>query len=330
MLGLGLFGCGRIGRVHAATIARSSKARLVAVYDAIDTVAREVAESYGADVRLADEMMASADIDAILICSPTPTHFDLITAAAAAGKPVFCEKPVDMSADRIRAAAKLVSENNVPFLTAFNRRFDPSFALLESQLRQGAVGEIELVSITSRDPSPPPIGYIQSSGGIFRDMMIHDFDLARFLMDEDPVRVFASGSALVDPKIGEAGDVDTAVVVLTTASGKLCQISNSRRATYGYDQRIEVHGSAGMLQAQNIPEHSVLHANASGFRAAPSKHFFLERYETAYAAELDYFVDAVVSGTPMRPSIHDGLRAQMLADAATASLQSGAPVEIAP
>ncbi len=213
-------------------------------------------------------------------------------------------------------------------MTAFNRRFDPSFAHLQKQIADQVIGNVEIVTILSRDPSPPPINYIKSSGGIFRDMMIHDFDMARFLLGEDPVSVYAVGSALVDPAIGAAGDVDTAAVTLTTASGKICQISNSRRATYGYDQRIEVHGSDGMLRAANVHENTVDIATADGFRAAPAQHFFLERYKAAYRIEMQTFIAHLQDKTVPIPTIDDGLRAQVMADAAARSLETGLPVTL--
>ena len=326
MLKIGILGCGRIGQVHARSIRNLDDARLIAVADAVAPAAEALAAKTGAQVRTSDEIIASDDIDAVVIGTPTDTHFDLIQGAAAAGKAIFCEKPVDMSADRIRDCAKAVAAAGFPFLTGFNRRFDPGFADIEARIREGEIGDVEIVTILSRDPSPPPLSYIRSSGGLFRDMMIHDFDMARFLLAEEPVQVFAVGSALVDPEIGKAGDVDTAAVTLTTASGRICQISNSRRATYGYDQRIEVHGARGLLRAENHLENSVEVATGAGFRRAPVQNFFLERYEAAYLAEMRHFVEAVLSGKSPKPGIEDGLRAQMLADAAAMSLETGLPV----
>ncbi|MBW4709088.1 inositol 2-dehydrogenase [Roseobacter sp. YSTF-M11] len=328
MLNIGLLGCGRIGAVHAASIRRQAQARVAAVADAVPAAAEALAESAGATVMDSDALINSPDVDAVVIGTPTDTHFDLIHGAAAAGKAIFCEKPIDMSADRIRDCSRAVQAARVPFMTAFNRRFDPSFANLQARLAAGEIGQTEIVTILSRDPSPPPLQYIKSSGGIFRDMMIHDLDMARFLLGEEPIQVFAVGSALVDADIGAAGDVDTAAVTLTTASGKICQISNSRRATYGYDQRIEVHGSGGMLRAANVHENTVEAATGSGFQTAPAKHFFLERYERAYAREMAHFIDAVSHGTQPSPGIEDGLRAQVLADAATLSWQEGVPVQV--
>jgi len=328
MLRIGLLGCGRIGQVHARSVKGIATAQIVAVADAFEAAAAALAATTGAEVRSAEALIASDDIDAVVIGTPTNTHYDLIHAAAKAGKAIFCEKPVDMSADRIRDCIKVVAENGVAFLTAFNRRFDPNFANIQARIASDEIGAVEIVTILSRDPSPPPVSYIKSSGGLFRDMMIHDFDMARFLLGEEPVQVFAVGSALVDPAIGEAGDVDTAAVTLTTASGKICQISNSRRATYGYDQRVEVHGAKGMLRAENTLENGVEVATGAGFRKAPAQNFFLERYEAAYRTEMLHFIDAVNGGVAPSPSVHDGLRAQMLADAAAKSLETGLPVKL--
>ena len=330
MLKIGLLGCGRIGQVHARSIKAIDEATVTAVSDAVPEAARALAEASGGEVRTSEAILAADDIDAVVIGTPTDTHFDLIHGAAKAGKAIFCEKPIDMSVDNIRACIDAVEAAGVPFMTGFNRRFDPNFAFLRSRIAAGDIGALELASITSRDPAPPPISYIARSGGLFRDMMIHDFDMARFLMGTGFVRLHAVGSALVDPAIGEAGDVDTAAVILTTADGRICQISNSRRAAYGYDQRIEVHGEKGMLRAENQLESTVELATDSGFRRSPAQHFFLERYEAAYLAEMRAFVDAVRTGTAPDPGIRDGLAAQILADAATLSRETGRPVEIDP
>lgn len=328
MLRIGLLGCGRIGQVHARTIRALDTATVIAVSDAFPDAANALAHSLGADVRSTEDILNASDIDAVVIGTPTSTHFEQIRAAARASKAIFCEKPVDMSVDNIRALMEDIQRAQVPFFTAFNRRFDPNFAALHTRLRAGEIGAVELIQITSRDPSPPPIKYIETSGGLFRDMMIHDFDMARFLMGEEFTQLSAVGSCLVDPAIGAAGDVDTAAVTLTTASGRICQISNSRRATYGYDQRIEVHGEKGMLRAENIHETSVEVATAEGFLRAPTLNFFLERYEAAYAAEMQAFIDFTTRGQTPDPSIEDGLRAQILADAAAQSLQTGLPVTL--
>lgn len=328
MLKIGLLGCGRIGQVHARSIGQIDVARVTVVADAFADTARALAEKTGAQVMDSQALIESPEVDAVVIGTPTDTHYDLIHAAADAGKAIFCEKPVDMSADRIRDCIKVVEASGVAFMTAFNRRFDPNFANVQARIAGGDIGPVEIVTIQSRDPSPPPISYIQSSGGLFRDMMIHDLDMARFLLAEEPISVFAVGSSLVDPDIGRAGDVDTAAVTLTTASGKICQISNSRRATYGYDQRIEVHGASGMIRAENVLENTVEIASEAGFRKAPAQHFFLERYQSAYRAEMQHFVRGVVDDTPLSPGILDGLQAQLLADAATRSWTEGKPIAV--
>lgn len=328
MVNIGILGCGRIGQVHARSIGHIDKARLSAVSDAFPAAAEALAARSGAQVMSTQAIIEDSGIDAVVIGTPTDTHYDIIHAAAHAGKAIFCEKPVDMSADRIRDCIKVVEATGVPFMSAFNRRFDPNFANIQSRIAAGEIGEVEIVTILSRDPNPPPVSYIESSGGLFRDMMIHDLDMARFLLGEEPVDIYAVGSALVDPEIGASGDVDTAAVTLKTTSGKICQISNSRRATYGYDQRIEVHGSKGMLRAENMLESTVQLATETGFQNAPAMHFFLERYERAYLAEMTYFVEQLTKGAPMSPGIVDGLLAQVLADSATLSSQNGQPVAL--
>lgn len=329
MVSIGLLGCGRIGQVHAASIAGIPGSRLTAVADALPQAAQALADTSGATARAADDIIHSTDIDAVIVATPTTLHYDQIHALAKAGKAIFCEKPIDLSSDRAVECRDVVAATGVPFMTAFNRRFDPQFAQLQAQLAAGVIGDTEMVVITSRDPSPPPVSYIEQSGGLFRDMMIHDLDMARFLLGEDPVDIFATGSCLVDPDIGAAGDIDTAMVTLKTASGKLCQINNSRRATYGYDQRIEVHGSKGMLQAANQLENLVTQAGSAGFTAAPNKHFFLERYEAAYLAEMTHFVTALNKGYAPNPGIQDGVAAQKLADAAALSYETNTPQQVA-
>ncbi|PJI91873.1 myo-inositol 2-dehydrogenase [Yoonia maricola] len=323
MINIGILGCGRIGQVHGATLRGMTNARAAAVADAMPEAAAALATATGAKVMDADALINDPGIDAIIIGTPTTTHYDLIHAAAAAGKAIFCEKPIDLSVARIKDCLAVVADAGVPFMTAFNRRFDPNFAHLQRQIADQAIGNVELVTILSRDPAPPPIGYVKTSGGIFRDMMIHDLDMARFLLGEEPVELSAAASCLVDPDIGQAGDFDTAVVTLKTASGKICQISNSRRATYGYDQRIEVHGSAGMLRADNMLAHTVELSNADGMSKAATQPFFLERYAAAYRAEMEHFVAALESGAAVTPTGEDGLKAQVLADAADAAARDG-------
>jgi myo-inositol 2-dehydrogenase/D-chiro-inositol 1-dehydrogenase len=327
MIRIAVLGAGRIGRIHGRNAAAHPAAQLTAVADPMADAAAALASQTGASVAPIDEIVERSDVDAILICTPTTTHADLIERGARAGKAVFCEKPVDLSSDRIVRCLEVVEKSGTPLMIGFNRRFDPHFASLHQRLAEGAVGEVEIVTILSRDPSPPPATYVATSGGLFRDMMIHDLDMARFLLlGDEPVEVHAVGSSLVDPEIGRAGDVDTAAVMLKTARGRIVQISNSRRATYGYDQRIEVHGSKGMIRAGNVHRSTVEVATADGFAADPVQDFFLERYADAYRAELTAFLDAVAAGRQPAPTGHDGLMAQRLADAATESAQTGKPV----
>ncbi|WP_421762007.1 inositol 2-dehydrogenase [Devosia sp.] len=327
MVKFGILGAGRIGKVHAATIAASARASVAYVADAIPDAANALAASVGAKVSTIDAILAS-DVDAILIATPTDTHADLIEQAARAGKAILCEKPVSLSVERIEACLPVVEKAGVPLMIGFNRRFDPNFASLQKRLRDGEIGDVELVTIISRDPAPPPVSYIERSGGLFRDMMIHDFDMARFLVGEEFVTVHALGGALVDKAIGTAGDVDTASVQMQTASGKIVVITNSRRATYGYDQRLELHGSKGMLRAGNVHMTTVESATASGFNADVIQNFFIDRYVAAYAAEVNTFIDAMASGKTPTPSGHDGLQAQRLAEAATKSRQTGEVVRV--
>jgi len=324
----GIIGGGRIGRIHASNVAARLDSEVAFVADADPAAAAALAKSTGGKVADVDAILADKSVDAVAICSPTDTHADLIERAARARKAVFCEKPIHLDVDRVRACLDVVKQTGATLMVGFNRRFDPNFAALKKRVAEGAIGALEIVSITSRDPGPPPLSYIARSGGLFRDMMIHDFDLARFVLGEEPVSVSAMGSALVDKAIGEAGDIDTAVVIMETASGKVVQISNSRRATYGYDQRLEAHGVEGMVFASNVRETTVEFAGAHGFTSDKALNFFLERYEGAYRNELDAFVSAVKGGTKPRPDGEDGLKALLLADAAYRSWKTGQRVRV--
>lgn len=330
MIRFGILGAGRIGKVHARTIAANPKSKIAFIADAVPAAAEALANEYGAKVASVDDIMKSKDVDAVLIGSPTGFHAEQIQAASNAGKAIMCEKPVSLDVNTIHETLKIVAKNKSTLMIGFNRRFDPNFAELEKRIRRGDVGDVEIVTVISRDPAPPPPAYVKGSGGLFRDMMIHDFDMARFLMGEEFVVVNALGSSLVDKGIGEAGDVDTAAVQMQTASGRIAVITNSRRATYGYDQRMEVHGSKGMLSARNVHNTTVEIHNADGVKADPVQNFFVERYMAAYANELNTFIAAVDSGNrDPRPNGIDGLQAQKLADAATESWKSGKPVKVA-
>jgi len=320
------FGAGRIGRMHAANLARHPGYRLRYVVDVHAPSAQEVASACGAEAVTTEAALADPAVDAVLIASSTDTHADLIESSARAGKAILCEKPIDLAMARVDACLAVANEAGVPLMVGFNRRFDRHFGALKQAVEQGRVGAVELVSITSRDPGPPPAEYVKVSGGLYRDMMIHDFDLARWLLGEEPNEVMAAGSCLVDKDIGALGDVDTALVILKTPSGKLCQISCSRRATYGYDQRLEVLGSKGMVRAENVRLSSIEIADDGGVHSEKPPYFFIERYADAYRAELDHFADCVEKGLSPSPSGEDGRRALALADAATESRKVGRAV----
>ena len=325
----GLLGAGRIGKVHGRAITGDARARLVAVADAMAPAAQAVAGQYGCDVRTIEAIEAADDIDAVVICTPTDTHADLIERFARAGKAIFCEKPVDLSLTRVRDCLKVVEATQAKLMVGFNRRFDPHFRAVRAAIDAGRIGAVEMVSITSRDPGAPPVSYIKTSGGIFRDMTIHDFDMARFLLGEEVESVMATAAVLVDPEIGAAGDHDSASVILRTGSGRQCVISNSRRATYGYDQRIEVHGSLGMVAAENQRPVSIEVASASGYNRPPLHDFFMTRYTEAYAAEIAAFIAAISDGAAISPTGQDGLAALALAEAALKSVAEGRAVRVA-
>lgn len=327
-LRFGLLGAGRIGKVHAKAITANSKAQLVAVADAFEKAATDLANQYGCAIRSVDAIVNADDIDAVVICTPTDTHADLIEQLSRAGKAIFCEKPIDLDVERVKACLKVVDAEGATLMVGFNRRFDPHFQAVRKVIDEGQIGDVEMVTIVSRDPDAPPVDYIKRSGGIFRDMTIHDFDMARYLLGEEIDTVTAQASVLVDPAIGEAGDYDSASVMLSTASGKHATISNSRRATYGYDQRIEVHGSKGAVAAENQRPVSVEVANATGYTRPPLHDFFMTRYTDAYAREISAFVDAVESKSPASPSGLDGLISLALADAALRSVKEGRAVKV--
>jgi myo-inositol 2-dehydrogenase/D-chiro-inositol 1-dehydrogenase len=323
-----ILGAGRIGQVHARAVAGTPGAKLTAIADPVAKAAEAVQAAYGCDIRSIDAILASTDVDAVVICTPTDTHADLIERFTAAGKAVFCEKPVDLSLARVKACLATVSANKGKVMVGFNRRFDPDFMAVKAAIDAGTIGDVEMVTMTSRDPGAPPADYITRSGGIFRDMTIHDFDMARWLLGEEVESVFASASVLTDKKIGELGDFDSANVILRTASGKQAIITNTRRATYGYDQRIEVLGSKAMVQAENHGTNRVVVADAAGFHAAPLLNFFMTRYIAAYANEIAAFVASVNGGTALPTTTHDGLMALALAEAALKSVAEGRAVKV--
>ena len=319
-----LIGAGRIGRIHARNAALNPRLRLAGIVDPVDAAAQALATEWNTAVTSLDQALADPAVAGVVIASSTATHLEYSLRAAAAGKAVFCEKPIDQDLARARSAARELSAARL--LLAFNRRFDPNFQALKARLDGGTVGSLETLQITSNDPSPPPPAYVAISGGLFKDMAIHDFDMARWLLGEEPVAVFASGSCLVDPEIGKLGDVDTARTLLRTASGKLCVISNSRRSGFGYDQRIEAYASAGMVRADNVTESTVQVWGESGAAADRFQNFFLDRYAEAYRREMEHFADILDGASPSVGYI-DGVAALALAEAAAESARTGKVVQ---
>ena len=323
MINIALFGAGRIGKVHASTIALNPNCQLVAVVDVHQPSAETLAAQYGASVRSAQDVFQDDSIQGILIASATDTHADLIEQGARSGKTIFCEKPIDLSVARVQQCLEVVKAHNTKLFIGFNRRFDKNFRALKTALSNGDIGQPELITITSRDPGPPPIPYIKVSGGLFKDMMIHDLDMACWLTGQTPTKISAHGSCRVDPDIQKNGDIDTAIVTLEFADGTLAVITNSRRASYGYDQRIEVHGATGMLQATNVLENTVIKSNNDGVIHQKPVFFFLERYRDAYKHELELFVEVLTGAREPEVSGADGERALVLAEAALRAFETG-------
>ncbi|PJG58010.1 inositol 2-dehydrogenase [Aeromonas cavernicola] len=328
MFNIALFGAGRIGQIHAANIAAHPETRLYSVVDPYQQGAQVLASRYGAELQSCAEAMADPNVDGVLIASATDTHADLIELAAKAGKAIFCEKPVHLDLARVRDCLTTVAACQVPLLVGFNRRYDPQFSRVKALLLAGKIGKPESLVITSRDPAPPPVNYINVSGGLFRDMTIHDFDMARFIMGEEPTSIYAQGSNIVDAAIGDAGDIDTAIVVMKFPSGAMATIINSRRSGYGYDQRLELHGSHGLLKVDNILAHQVHYYGNDTSQGPLPEHFFIQRYQAAYAAEWQHFVAVLRGECAPQSSGYDGERALYLADQALASLHSGTTIAL--
>jgi len=323
---IALIGAGRIGKIHAANIAADPRLRLAYVVDPTSAAA-DLAGRYGSQVVDFAAVLADPSVRGVVVASSTDTHLDYSLAAAKAGKAVFCEKPLDQDLERARTAAREFDALDARLLLAFNRRFDGNFAALKVRLASGEVGQLETLHIISHDPAPPPAEYVATSGGIYRDMVIHDFDMARWLLGEEVVEVFSTKSVLVDPAIGAAGDADTAKTILRTAKGRLCVISSSRRSGYGYDQRIEAFCSAGMIRAQNQHETTLEVWNEAGASSDRFQNFFIDRYAGAYAAEMAHFVDVLEGAKPLIDH-HDGVAALALAEAAQRSSDEGLPVRL--
>tara|TARA_B110000914_G_C15479674_1_gene454988 strand:+ start:583 stop:1563 length:981 start_codon:yes stop_codon:yes gene_type:complete len=322
-----LIGAGRIGTVHAMAIAGDETAILHSVVDFDQEVAERLAQKYNAITLRLDEAFNNKEIDAFIIASSTATHADLVEKCAKAGKPVFCEKPIDLSLERALSCAKAVEESGIVCMLGFNRRFDPHMASLKSKVDANAIGSIQSLVITSHDPEPPSMDYIAGSGGLFHDMMIHDFDMACWILSDTPSSIYVAANAANDD-IANQGDVDTASVIMNMKKGSIVTIINGRQATFGYDQRIEAFGETGMLQVKNTLEDNVVLSNSMGINQAKSKHFFLERYEKAYHNELVHFMQSFQSGSKPSVNISDGVLALKIAEAAKKSLQSGNPVNL--
>ena len=321
-----ILGMGRIGKVHADTIQANSNAELAAIHDPINNEINRLQKRYSCQQMSLEDSTGNDQIKGILICTPTDTHVDLIKRFLYTKKAVFCEKPLDLNLRKVKKLVQLVSESKSQVMLGFNRRFDPHFAKLKAHLTKKEIGVIEQITITSRDPNPPTIEYIKQSGGIFKDMAIHDLDMAVFLADEKIHSITALGSNFVSKKIEQAGDYDTATILMRTISGKQISIINSRRATYGYDQRVEVHGSKGSLKVNNPTLSEIELAKEAGTTKDRLHHFFMTRYIDAYKNQIDYFVDCIKKRSMPKPDSYDGYYALYLAENALKSAKTGRTV----
>lgn len=332
MVKIGIIGAGRIGQVHTKSILTGvPEARIKAIADPFMTEkTREWAQSMGIDNVYLDykQILNDPEIDAVLICSSTDTHYAVSMEAIAANKHIFCEKPIDHDVNNIKAVIEALKGKGLKYQVGFNRRFDHNFRSLRNAVVDGAVGDIHIIRVTSRDPAPPPIEYVKVSGGLFMDMMIHDFDMVRYLSGSEAEEIFAKGAVLVDPEIGKAGDVDTAVVTIKLKNGALAVIENSRKAVYGYDQRAEVFGSKGAAANGNDAASTAVISNESGVHAEKPLHFFLERYMAAYQAEIKSFVNAIMNDSPTEVNVGDGLQPVLMAMAALKSMKEGRPIQL--
>ncbi|MBI9065022.1 MAG: inositol 2-dehydrogenase [Marinilabiliaceae bacterium] len=329
-LKIAVAGLGRIGKIHLKNLSRNfPEIEVVAVMDVFDE-SKAIADEFNVPefTKSFDDLLAVPGVDAVVICSPTDTHADYVVKAAQAGKQIFCEKPLDLSLQRVKEVMSIIGETGVKLMLGFNRRFDPEFRKIRQLVQNDAIGEIQIVKITSRDPGPPPVEYVKVSGGMFLDMTIHDFDMARYISGKQVKEVFAKGAVMVDPEIGKAGDIDTAVITLTFEDNSMAVIDNCRKAVYGYDQRLEVFGSKGMVQAENnFPNNHKLYTE-SGISGDLPLHFFLERYDASYNQEMREFVDALVSGVEMPVDGNDGLQSIAIGLAAKKSVAENRAVKL--
>ncbi|MBX3256469.1 MAG: inositol 2-dehydrogenase [Chitinophagaceae bacterium] len=325
----GIIGLGRIGQIHLANLLyHTPHAEVVIASDVSESVHAFAKKAGVATTTSAEEVINHPDVEAVIICAPTPQHVPYTIAAAQAKKHVFCEKPLDVTIPAILSAQKAVKDNGVKLMLGFNRRFDPNFSRVRTLVINGSIGDPHIVKVTSRDPAPPPLEYVKVSGGLFLDMTIHDFDMARYITGSEVTEVYVKGDALIDSRIKQYNDIDTAVIVLTFANGAIGVIDNSRKAVYGYDQRLEVFGSKGMAKAENNTPDNVIQFDDKGGQSALPLHFFLERYEKAYQSCIQTFVDCVLDDKPSPVDAHDGLMATAVGLAAGISLKEGRPVKI--
>ncbi len=330
-INIAVLGCGRIGQMHAKNIALHEMTSLACVYDINEDFANKVASDLGVSaVKNDNEIFSNAEIDAILVASPTDTHIEFIEKSVSAKKPVLCEKPIDLDINKVNQSAERLKGNNVPIQLGFNRRFDPGHQEAKRSLLNGEIGNLHQCIITSRDPGMPSWEYLKVAGGQFRDMTIHDFDLTRFMLGEEPVRVFAIANSLIEPKLkSDLGDSDTLMIIMETASGKQCHINNSRSATYGYDQRVELFGSKGMTISDNRKPHEVKKFNETFVeRQEPYLNFFIERYQEAYMNEITAFAEVCLNNSKPSVDFEDGRKALLLAETAYKSIKSGKMEEV--
>jgi myo-inositol 2-dehydrogenase/D-chiro-inositol 1-dehydrogenase len=315
---IAIIGAGRIGRIHSVNAISEPRLAVKYIVDPVAKAANELAAATGASVASLDEILADPAVAGVVVASSTDTHLQFSAAAIEAGKAVFCEKPIDLDLKTAKSAASTLDSGGARLFLGFNRRFDHNFLQLRERIQSGEMGALETLHIISHDPSPPPIDYVRLSGGMFKDMTIHDFDMARWLLGDEPVEVYAAATAVVDPAIGEAGDVDTAKTLLRTSSGRICVISNSRRSGYGYDQRIEAYCAKGLLSAGNVLSSTVETWSEDGPRSDALQNFFLDRYAGAYRSEMAHFADILDGATPL-VGYRDGIAALAIAEAAMES-----------
>ena len=328
MIKFAQFGAGFIGKIHGANIANHPRSELAYIYDVNQSVAEHLAAQLGAKVAASPEEIWASDVDAVLIASSTNTHADLLSSAIQTGKPIYCEKPIDLDIDRVKAVVQQAQQTKLPILVGFSRRFDANHLGVRKAFQDGEIGKLEMMHITARDPKPPALSYVKVSGGQYRDQTIHFFDMLRWLAGEDPVEVYAAGAALVDPAIGEAGDVDTSMLILKFPSGAMCHINCSRRTEYGYDERVELFGSKGMALSRRKPRREVIFYKGESVISDGLHAGWFERMEPTFYLALDAFIRKVEGEEIEYPTLMDGLKAQMIAEAAIESLRTNMPVRI--